>query len=453
MSSTGTVDFYKVKEELKWENLKREFSWTRFFQTLLLVCTFSFLDVFTDFRYASSVDEDVCVFNNLSSRCGGLHYFQVQNSTYMFISLPTIMLIVASLQLKFAAFTDYLVRAKMAKWPRCCSEGLIRAVAGVMTFLFNIFIILSVISVSWLGLLWPCQHIAFSLAIACTIPLLGTKVLALFAHGPEMRKLVVRTTSSECQFESALQLWLLAWIFQSTGEYKGLIWLSSGLSSILLIGKSGAESSLTFSEQIDFHEVPLKKKLGLLFLCAPVFILSALFRIITLALITDRDLLYTWLPLALGLPVVVIWMLKLAGLESLEDLTPGHILLGVLGELTSITLWGEKTREASKNFCLAMASFILLLNTIFLSIIYSDPLKGVGQWYQLPDNSNSTNPPDPEQLLPEVLDLELAQFWKTEVIFCLCCGWLTFPLLFMQMWKTGRLSDILETTPPIDQTP
>ena len=153
MSSTGTVDFYKVKEELKWENLKREFSWPRFFQALLLVCAFSFLDVFTDFRYASSVDEDVCVFNNLSSPCGGLHYFQVQNCTYMFISLPAIMLIVASLQLKFAAFTDFLVRTIMAKKPRCCKEGLLRAVAGLMSFLFNLFIILSVVSVSLLGLI------------------------------------------------------------------------------------------------------------------------------------------------------------------------------------------------------------------------------------------------------------------------------------------------------------
>ena len=106
--------------------------------------------------------------------------------------------------------------------------------------------------------------------------------------------------------------------------------------------------------------------------------------------------------LALGLPLNVLLILKLSCCESLEDLTPGHILLGVLGELTSINLWGEKTREASKNFCLAMASFILLLNTIFLSIIYSDPLKGVGQWYRLPDNSNNTNPPDKKCKLVKV---------------------------------------------------
>ena len=97
-----------------------------------------------------------------------------------------------------------------------------------------------------------------------------------------MKKLVVRMTSSECQYESALQLWLLLWIFESTGENKGF-----QFTSILLIGKSGAESSLTFSDQISFNEFPLKKKIGFLVWFAPVFILSAVFRILTLALLFD----------------------------------------------------------------------------------------------------------------------------------------------------------------------
>ena len=132
MSQRPKVDFSKVMEELKWENLKNEFSWRRFFQTLVFVCSFSFLDVFTDFKFASSVDETVCVGGNLTSPCGGLHSYQVQNCTYMFISLPAIMLIVASLQLKFASFADYLVRAQMAKQPRCCNEQVLWAVAGVV---------------------------------------------------------------------------------------------------------------------------------------------------------------------------------------------------------------------------------------------------------------------------------------------------------------------------------
>ena len=83
--TTPTVDFHKVLEELKWEKLKKEFTWRRFFQTLLLVFAFSFLDVFTDFRFASSVDNSTCVFNNLSSPCGGLHSYQV----HLHVHLPS----------------------------------------------------------------------------------------------------------------------------------------------------------------------------------------------------------------------------------------------------------------------------------------------------------------------------------------------------------------------------
>ena len=207
-SQTPTVDFHKVLEELRWEKLKKEFTWRRFFQTLLLVFAFSFLDVFTDFRYASSVDNSTCVFNNLSSPCGGLHSYQVQNCTYMFISLPAIMLFVSFLQLRLAAFTDHL----LGKRPSWCNKQVLRAPTGVMSFLLTLFMILSVASVFVLGLIWPHLHddyridrFAFAIAIACTVPLLAIKFLALFAHGPEMKKLVVRTTSSECQFESDLQ--------------------------------------------------------------------------------------------------------------------------------------------------------------------------------------------------------------------------------------------------------
>ena len=50
--------------------------------------------------------------------------------------------------------------------------------------------------------------------------------------------------------------------------------------------------SLTFSDQISFDELPLKKKIGFLVWFALVYILSAVFRILTLALLFDWDLFY-----------------------------------------------------------------------------------------------------------------------------------------------------------------
>ena len=93
-----------------------------------------------------------------------------------------------------------------------------------------------------------------------------------------MKKLVVRMTSSECQYESALHLWLLLWIFESTGFS---IHLNPADRQVR------AKSSLTVSDQISFDDLPLKKKIGFLVWFAPVYILSAVFRILTLALLFD----------------------------------------------------------------------------------------------------------------------------------------------------------------------
>ena len=169
---------------------------------------FNFTFHFSNFQYPLSQDTDVCpLSNNLTSPCGGLEYFQVQNLTYIFISLPTIMLMTTSLDMKCASFMDYAV------WPKCCNRGFLRAVAGVTFSLFymllNLFSVISVIF-DYVSAIDYVSVITFGLAIVYTIPILGIKFLALFAHGPEMKKRVVRTTSYECQLKSALQLWLLA---------------------------------------------------------------------------------------------------------------------------------------------------------------------------------------------------------------------------------------------------
>ena len=56
---------------------------------------------------------------------------------------------------------------------------------------------------------------------------MSTKVLTLFTQDG-------RVTASECQLKSALQIWLLAFIYQSSFEPVGPLWLSSVVSSTLL---------------------------------------------------------------------------------------------------------------------------------------------------------------------------------------------------------------------------
>ena len=77
---------------------------------------------------------------------------------------------------------------------------------------------------------------------------LSIKVTALVVHGPELKKLSTQMTSLESQYESSLQLMLVLVICLKTGEF---IWSSASslLSSVVMIGKSGAESYLTFGSK------------------------------------------------------------------------------------------------------------------------------------------------------------------------------------------------------------
>ena len=85
-------------------------------------------------------------------------------------------------------------------------------------------------------------------AIVSSIMVLSVKMVALFVHGPELKKLTTRTTSSESRYESSPQLILVLAICFKSGNFT-LYSASSLLSSILMIGKSGAESHLTFGSE------------------------------------------------------------------------------------------------------------------------------------------------------------------------------------------------------------
>ena len=95
---------------------------------------------------------------------------------------------------------------------------------------------------------WP----GFILAILTTIGMLGVKAIAFFVHGQEMRRLAVKVTCMESQHESALQLLLLFWIgiygHPSSSSIFAIV------SSILVIGKAGAESFLTFGKENKLEE-------------------------------------------------------------------------------------------------------------------------------------------------------------------------------------------------------
>lgn len=188
-------------------------------------------------------------------------------------------------------------------------------------------------------------------AILSTIMILGVKVAALFVQGPQMKKLSTRMTASESQYESSLQLLLVISICFETGELS-LSSASSLLSSILMIGKSGAESYLTFGKENLLEQTGtgwrgLLNKLKLLGIYSPVFCVTAAFRLTALAVIFNIGALgmIILLPFSLGAPFLLLFFMKLC---CLKDLSVVEIGEAALGERRP-TLFGadEARREAS----------------------------------------------------------------------------------------------------------
>ena len=109
--------------------------------------------------------------------------------------------------------------------------------------------------------------------LGCSI--VGVKVLAVFVHTPEMKALSVRVSSFEYTTESSLQLLLLLHLWLSGGP----LYLFTILSSLLVIGKCGAEEYLMGNPENLLKDMNALGKLWLTIKYIPLFSLTALFRV------------------------------------------------------------------------------------------------------------------------------------------------------------------------------
>ena len=209
-------------------------------------------------------------------------------------------------------------------------------------------------------------------AILSTIMVLSINVMAMVVHGPEVKKLSTRMTSSESQYESSLQLMLVLLICLKTGEFTASS-VSSLLSSVVMIGKSGAESYLTFgSENLLEQTGPgwrgLLKKLRLLATYAPVFIATTSSRLTASAVVFMWD--YAW-GLIVFLPIffLPLFLLSILNPRALKDLSMVDMVKAALGEITTHSLWGGRGREGSRNLQLFMQVYLLLLHSSQMVVV------------------------------------------------------------------------------------
>ena len=212
-------------------------------------------------------------------------------------------------------------------------------------------------------------------AILATIMILSVKVATIFVQGPEMKKLSMRMTSLESRSESSLQLMLVLVICFKTGKFT---WSSANslLSSVLMIGKSGAESHLTFGRENLLEQTGpgwrgLFKKLKLLTTYSPVFIATAAFRLTALAVVFTENFFwfYTMMLLSVVPPTMLFLLTKIC---ALKDLSVMDLWISEMGEISTISLWGGRGREGSKKLQLFMQVYLLLLHSSFMVMVLLD---------------------------------------------------------------------------------
>ena len=201
------------------------------------------------------------------------------------------------------------------------------------------------------------NSVFFSLAVISTAAVLTIKLLALFVHGPEMKKLSLKAAMAESNNESAVQLvfTILISLWAKEVSPTGLM---SMLSSIVMIGKSSAENYLTFGSKNLLGDASLQQQFLLFATTSPVFILTAIFRIGSFSLICSWDYMmatrYLY-PISALTVFLFLLFLKARGRNHLKELTLGNIFKSYVNELLTISLWGSWGREKSRHLQIGMA--------------------------------------------------------------------------------------------------
>ena len=220
---------------------KECFNWSDFFFALIFGLAPTAWDMYTDLELACYLLESENV--HASGLC------------YVFICLPGINLVKE--QVGEAA-------SKLQSRVGVLLSGLIMGLYYVMG---------ATIMVGLGVLLWHWPLAFHYPAVIITISIVATKTVAVFLHSPRIKSLSRKMSESEAFFESALQLTLLLHIWLSGGNVaKSMIF-----SSVLVIGKVGAENLLNDGEQLkgkNFWE-----RLLLISKFIPVMALTAIFRL------------------------------------------------------------------------------------------------------------------------------------------------------------------------------
>ena len=209
-------------------------------------------------------------------------------------------------------------------------------------------------------------------ALASSLFTLSVKVVALFVHTPEVAKFSLKISSAESSYEAPAQLLFLLHAWLSGGQ----MYISTMVSSVLVIAKVGAENILTKGEEDKMKDKSFLEKVALLARFMPLTALTAIFRIgsatafhyhprlllpPTPSTAIILSLVYSLINSTLLLTILRTWVARLRQLSVVE------LALGIANEFTTVSVWGSLGREGSKGLQLGIATYHLLLNCGYLS--------------------------------------------------------------------------------------
>ena len=231
--NTGSLITHLLKE------IKQYFNWSDFFFGLIFGLAPTGWDMYTDLWLGSEL------LHSENAQAAGL--------CYVFICLPGINLIKE--------------RVGEAVMKSQCGAGVL--LSGLIMGLYFALGTALIVGLGMLVWIWPL--VLFYPAVLVTVAIVFTKTVAVVLHSPRMKRLSLQMSESECCFESNLQLTLLIHIWLSGGK----VYATTIFSSVLVIGKVGAENLLK-------EQLKDKGFWGRLLLTAkfiPVIALTAVFRL------------------------------------------------------------------------------------------------------------------------------------------------------------------------------
>ena len=410
------------KEARDW---RKHWDTKTFWKVVLLTFTFSLLDTGSDFYFAWSVPKDCPEWHNLtqisevmSGPCGIIKPKNVELLTYFFIAAPGLLLGFSALQQLLA---DLMHIGKAHQGVRLLVN--IVAVSVEIILFFGLFVASALFNL-WtkelpslgIGYEYTLKTIAYLSAASN----LGVKFVGVFCHGPEMKRLVFQATDAETRYEAALQLALVISIYMNSGR-STVAGVLSGVTSILVIGKVGVQNYLRRQEK----KLTRTSLVGKIFLAAsvlPAFVLTALFKIGTIAILNAWDKILGSLlliPLALGPPILVIFILKIY--LPINHLTVASINQGVVAELVSLHLWPPIFQCG--RIGLAVTIYNLLLFSSFLAWVISHPERS-----RVGEICANFGAPEADGWAEET-----AVRYQGASILCLLIGWFTLSLTIFQV--------------------